>query len=86
MVVSTIADLRVARSAAGSSPCSPDIRSGLISRSSAARAATWGAAADVPKKLDEKPPEPVTDTPSAADTSGFITPLLVGPRLENNSI
>ena len=55
---------------------------GLASRCAstrrAAMPATWGAAAEVPKKWLENPPEPVTDTPSEATTSGLRRVSTVG--------
>src|SRR5262244_896503 len=44
---------------------------GRADNTSAAIAAACGAAADVPKNVVGKPPDPVTETPSAAAMSGF---------------
>ncbi len=49
-------------------------------------AARCGAAADVPKNSFGKLPAPLTDTPSMPETSGFVRPSSVGPRLLKNSI
>src|SRR3954452_10454499 len=47
------------------------VNAGLADLRSPAIAAACGAAADVPKNDDGKPPAPVTLTPSAAVMSGF---------------
>src|SRR5215213_11543589 len=56
---------------------------GLWDSISAAAPATCGADADVPKK----PPEPyvAVRTPSGPAMSGFLSPLVVGPRELNGS-
>ena len=48
--------------------------------------ATCGAAADVPKNGLGNRPAPVIATPSIAETSGFMRPSSVGPRLLKNWI
>ena len=80
IAVSTNSERKSARSASALPPSAAS-SDGRASRSSAATAATCGAAALVPKNGVTKLPLPVTRTPSTAVRSGLITPFLVGPRL-----
>lgn len=74
---------RLVRAAAAESAFgAPSCSRGCACMSSAASPATCGAEADVPKNftfVGRNPPEPVTETPSVATTSGFVRPSSVGP-------
>ena len=69
-----------------SAPGAPATRQGAACSTSAARPATCGAAADVPKNGFTNRPAAVTLTPSIAETSGLSRPSIVGPWLLKNSI
>ena len=73
------AEFRMAlRSAAGVVARFARLPLGVQGGSWVARPATWGAAAEVPKKELENSPAPVTWIPLTAVIFGLVAPLLVG--------
>src|SRR4051812_11783501 len=77
---------RVVRAASACSALPDDCSThGAACAVSAAMAAGGGGGGDEPKNGDGNDPAPLTDTPSIAETSGFIRPSVVGPWLLKNS-